>query len=376
MLRHILDFVIKVQFKIISIINKKYLAYYLERCCLAMQKYSDYFVNYNVFPKKEKDVVHPLNVVLEKLPRLGIVIQGPLCENENFTIETVKLYKKIFQNSIIIVSTWSDSDEEQIKRLEAEKIVVLRNTKPSNAGILNINYQVHSSLCGLIEARKLGCEYVIKTRTDQRIYRKNLYEFLYALIKKFPVKKAFSSLEQNERIVVLQGTTNGSGALIPGFESDHFFFGHIDDIINFFETENMDLKISKDEFLCYKEASKNNLTVREFFSQFAPEVLLVKSYLNRNGVEFTNTAEQHITINKNYFIGLSWNELGLFWYKYDYFVRTNKLYGAFRIDDNEKKNMTYDLDFNNWFILHYYDSLNIQLIDDITKQSSSIFPNI
>ncbi len=42
----------------------------------------------------------------------AIAMQGPLLLKNNFTLETLKLYKKYFQNALIILSTWEGEDED------------------------------------------------------------------------------------------------------------------------------------------------------------------------------------------------------------------------------------------------------------------------
>lgn len=63
---------------------------------------------------------------------------------------------------VVIVSTWED-EKENIPDGEFIKIL---SPKPKVAGYSHRNYQRHSTARGLEKAKELGCEYVMKWRTD------------------------------------------------------------------------------------------------------------------------------------------------------------------------------------------------------------------
>ena len=106
--------------------------------------------------------------------------------------------KSTSRNTRIIVSTWDDESAIQLQRLRDEGVDVLENRKPGFAGISHINYQIVSSLAGIRRAARFGVEYVLKTRTDQRLYAPNIAEYLCNLLDVFPVAKGY---QQNKRII-------------------------------------------------------------------------------------------------------------------------------------------------------------------------------
>ena len=122
----------------------------------------------------------------------AVVIQGPLQSKDDFTLETVKIYKKIYPLSPIIVSTWHSESKKDLRDLERAGAVLVVSNKPINTGWGNIKLQVVSTESGLLCARELGCKYVAKTRTDWRMYRPSALQCLNSLLKidgYFPVRK-------------------------------------------------------------------------------------------------------------------------------------------------------------------------------------------
>lgn len=161
--------------------------------------------------------------------QLAIVIQGPITRENDFTLETVKIYKKHFSDAIIILSTWEDALPVIIKQFEKLGIPVLLNKKPDYAGISNINFQIVSSRNGIRKARELGAEYALKLRTDQRIYAPNVADYLYNITEVFPVREGYS---QKKRIVGM--SLNTFKYRMYGL-SDMLIYGHIDDMMLYWD---------------------------------------------------------------------------------------------------------------------------------------------
>ena len=131
------------------------------------------FLTYHVRPKYAKTVKTESDKTVFDFKRIGLVIQGPIAKKHDFTLESVRLYKRTFNHSVIILSTWEDEDRDYLSQFKAEGIEIILNKKPLTAGISNRNYQIVSSHAGLLRAKELGAEYGFKTRTDQRIYAVN-----------------------------------------------------------------------------------------------------------------------------------------------------------------------------------------------------------
>ena len=155
----------------------------------------------------------------------AIVIQGPIAYDNNYTVETFKLYRTIYPNAPIVVSTWKGEATNDFRReCKENSIVLLENEMPENRGAFNVNLQLESSLQGVKFIREhTSAKFVLKTRTDQRI---NRYDFLLHfknLLKTFPPKDD----KLHERIIFLSVNDLNQ---FPFYYQDYLSFGHVEDI--------------------------------------------------------------------------------------------------------------------------------------------------
>ena len=81
------------------------------------------YLTYHLRPKIFKDF--ELESTCEISEKFAVIIQGPIQENEEFLKQTVKIYKKIFKNSLIIVSTWESENKQFIEELRNENIHII-----------------------------------------------------------------------------------------------------------------------------------------------------------------------------------------------------------------------------------------------------------
>ena len=241
----------------------------------------------------------------KELPKLGVVIQGPLIRNANFTLETFKIYKQIFRSSKFdiqfIFSTWKGEDEEVLREIEKLGVIVLRNEKCA-PGNLNSNLQIVSSLNGLKVAKTLGCVYAIKTRSDQRMYETGIYEFLENFIKVFPLSSQVSSkIRLRSRLVFCSYNSYKHRLYGP---SDMFMFGDINDLIQYWS-------VDLDSYV-----PNNNLSPTEINKTQCLETYLCRSFLQKIGHEPKDTYQDSLYAYANYFGFVDQDSLGLFWPKY------------------------------------------------------------
>jgi len=167
-----------------------------------------------------------------------ILIQGQIVRDDQFTIETIKLYKRIFPSIPLVVATWEDEAREDLEEIAALGARVVLCKKPFNSGFLNFNFQRETTVRGLEAARETGADQVLKTRSDQRIYSRYAVVFLQALLSTFPAGKG---LPCNGRVFVLSTTTLTN---VPLHVCDMLQFGFIDDVCKFWSapahSENVD----------------------------------------------------------------------------------------------------------------------------------------
>lgn len=161
-------------------------------------------------------------------PRVAVVVQGPLVVDDDFTLETVRLYRRLFAPHPVIVSTWEGEPAPLVRAVRLAGAEVVQGPRPDDPGPLNVNLQLASTRTGIAKAREVGAEYVLKTRTDQRIYAPNVAEFLVNLVHAFPVAPGF---RQRHRVVSCGRSSQKFGLY---HVSDQLLFGHVDDITLYF----------------------------------------------------------------------------------------------------------------------------------------------
>lgn len=165
--------------------------------------------------------------------KIAIIIQGPFVLENHFTLETIRLYGKLFPSAKVILSTWETEDARELSLIGQEQnCIVLRNTPPDDPGVINVNYQCKSTINGIICAEELGYKYVAKTRSDWRMYEKGILRFMMHMLDNFPCNS--TQIQQNKRIIVMD-TCSGEISTIfyPYYYSDIFLFGDIEDMKNY-----------------------------------------------------------------------------------------------------------------------------------------------
>lgn len=238
--------------------------------------------------------------------RLGILIQGPTANNFKFVIESIKIYKKIFPKSIIVLSTWNDLSRMNIEIIKKLNVSVVINNYKKKFGYPPTDYQIETTYNGLIELKKKKVQDVIKLRTDTRIYKNNIYDYLINLQKNFSIKKKnIKFLKQ--RIVV-------SSLLTHKFRlfglSDLFLFGQINDLIKYF-----DKKYYLD-FLKEMKIKKLPLIIKS--TLIDGETFFCYRFLKENKFNFKFNIDGWISALKDLFIIIDHDQIDLFWKKYDW----------------------------------------------------------
>lgn len=271
-------------------------------------------------------------------PDFAIVIQGRSVVDNDFTLETIKLYNKSFNNPTIIISTHKGADlPETLAKLEQVGAKIIISPKP-NPGPFNINLQITSTVAGLKEAKRLGFEYAIKTRSDIRLYAVNISQFIYNLLKQFPIE---SGLRQKERLI---STNVFTLKYRPYSLSDMTVAGRVDDLLLYF-----DVPLDKRQSIKLGPQS----TVDDYFRERPGEIYLETEFLKKIGKQPTGTLEDSWQTFAKHFCVIDQQNLDSYWYKNDlYGCRENK----FLIYDEQPGK--HDLNFREWFNLYCkYDKL-------------------
>ncbi len=260
--------------------------------------------------------------------RIGVVIQGPIITHNDFTLETVKIYKKTFgEKTQLLISTWAGEDSLTIKKLRDLGVIVLENEKPKLPGIKNINFQIVSSRNGIQKAKSLGVNYILKTRTDQRMYAPNIPDFLSTLIETFPLTHSY---KQEKRIIAISLNTY---KYRPYSISDMTLFGTTHDMELYFSPEE-DTRTTP-HFHNIKSWSEDRLC----------EVYLSTTYLEKIGRKLTFTLEDSWKVFAEHFCIIDSQMIDIFWYKYEYWKEYHDLTYETMKNDQE-------LNFREWLLLY------------------------
>ncbi|MCR5083219.1 MAG: WavE lipopolysaccharide synthesis family protein [Parasporobacterium sp.] len=273
----------------------------LEEKCGDLTKTSNYFVTYNLLDdssiddvmlrkKSESAIIREKNYN-EANKITAIIVQGPIIYKGDFTYITLKMYKLIFPDATIILSTWkSEEQNEGFERFKKLGIDIVLSDTPEMKGVLNLNFQLISTNAGLKRAKELGLEYALKTRTDFRIYAEDAISYVNNLTRRFPSKTPAKA-----RITVLPPIAD-----VPYYIPDFIFYGTVDDL----------LEMWTDETLFPNESINEN-----------PEMKLISRYLKKIGCYIESPMEdisKYMDLISKVFIVVDESAYKYVWDKYTY----------------------------------------------------------
>ena len=293
------------------------------------------YLTYHLRPKKAENFNLESTCKIDE--KIAVIIQGPIQEKFDFLKNTLEIYKKIFKNSIIIISTWKSEDIERINTLKDENIYILFNDEPEKSQS-NIDHQIFSTNIALKFAINHNAKYSIKTRADVRLNKSNLETFFISLIKTFPVKT--NSLIKS-RIVV------------PSLITFKFRIFSLSDIVMFGETNDLlqyfDLELFRDGL---KKFDLNEKKLLKNETPVVAEIFLCARFMNKLDNSINWNLENWWDSLKNYFCIIDNSSLDLFWHKYDWnyeyrYIRTYSDKFARAIDFQDWLSL-YNNSENNW----------------------------
>lgn len=255
------------------------------------------YITFHTRPKCSTKVFIDIETVASDYSAYAIVVQGPVMKKDNFTLETVLLYKKYFPNSLIVLSTWEGEDEYCVEQAKRACVEVILNKKPQDTGPINVNLQIVSSGSGVKRAVETNRKYTLKTRTDQRFYNCGSLSFLSNLIKFFPI--GGSGSVQKGRLVGI--SINNSKKKLYHFP-DQFVFGYTEDVLLYFGAGMAFSNITLD-FL-------------EPHAPFTAEGYLLAEFLKKVGYKIECTYADYMKVLAKHCIIVDAASLDLYWHKY------------------------------------------------------------
>ena len=311
----------------------------------AVEDKSNCYVTYNLVPKCANEQNDWLYYASVNSKEHCIVIQGPIAKENDFTLETVKYYGKIYPNVLVIVSTWENEDKQYLKQFESEKnCKVVLNKPPTNPGTGNVNYQILSSLGGVKEAEQYEKKYVLKTRSDMRITAVGVLEILQQYISEYAVADVLRE-KQKQRLVFFNAFL-----FHPYHASDFFCFGTTQDIIDYYDVE---LNQGKRENNMADKMIANQWSYRDLYNNPNGEnEICIKYFRKKNGSTKCDLNEWWSVLSQSV-VSLPLSILKPIWIKYDYNHEESNFYITFRrkLMGGDKIDNT-KVDFSMWLDMY------------------------
>lgn len=241
---------------------------------------------------------HGLNTDAASLSAdFAIVIQGPLLHESNFTLESVRLYRRLYPYAGIIVSTWEEEPDTAIIAFEQAGAIVLRNAKPSKSGPSNINMQICSALAGIRYAEQQGYRYALKTRSDFRIYSPSFLVNALSLLDAFPLH---GNSRQKARLLAFSDIVKYMPYCVP----DKNMFGTVADMLDYWSPP-------------YDERTDSPPDALMDLARFGvAESYLLCNYMKVLGRRIEWTQSDSWAIFRDHFVFMDQSAADIYWHKY------------------------------------------------------------
>ena len=311
----------------------------LRSIVVKLNETSDEYTTYRGRPKAAADS-HTWAEAEVQPEAAAVVMQGPPYEPDDFTIETLKLYARQMPKAQLILSTWNDTPEEILAPIRALGVDVVLSDKPSTPGIFNINMQLASARAGVRRAAEQGAEWILKTRTDQRLSHESFMSVLISMAKSFPVASGY---KQRFRVI---GVGQGSLKYAPYHITDQTIFGHAEDMLAYW-----DIPLKDDELPASwpkdLEEVYHQVPVGELCKLGAAESRLASGFLERVGRPLSWTLVDHWEALRDHFCFVEHSMVELYWVK----AQTYTL-GKEHARDLEHITNRKEIGFAEWMLLY------------------------
>lgn len=348
--KNVIDAILRAWIKLpLAVMNRvapKYAGlYFVKAVGESVEKVLPYFVSFNFRPKLASDFLSR-EVKSPHAGEFAIIMQGPLVLKDHFTLETVRLYGKLFPGVSVIISTWDTEDQDYVSILKMEpNCEVILNPMPCHSGFMNGNYQMCSTVAGIKRAKEMGKTFVFKTRCDYRFTKRGLLEYMRQLLMDYPCGCTLT--KQKYRIVMTSGRHDDM--FRPFYVGDQFNFGFIDDMLNFWDHPMAEVDCTLDDFdKIRKREHYSWKKEREYCS------ILTKRFVKKmSGEELEISVENYWNFARDYLIFLSAKDADAFWCKYDERFEENMYVGEYYRNDSLDTCYAYNWNFSSWCNLYH-----------------------
>lgn len=286
---------------------------------------------------------YPINVLINHVCRhhfpiyeikdTAIVMQGPIRYEDDFTIETLYRYRRIYPHTPIVVSTWKNEVTPEFRwKTDIIEVDILENEYPEKIDKYNTNYQLISSYEGMkYVENKYNVNFALKCRTDQRFYLTEFLPYFKSEMKLFPLKQK-GTVE--ERIVF--GGVFSSMLSYPFRISDFWSYGKINDLIKLYSApcpENKDvdahkkiwedMHIENEQIIDRLSKEERNKLAKEHEHLLDSEAYIIRSFYENHilgrklEVDVDDLYMHYWNFIKNYTIIENPDTLAFYWPKYN-----------------------------------------------------------
>jgi len=272
-------------------------------------------------------------------PRAAVVMQGPPFAPGDFTLETLRLYVRNMPGCNLILSTWNDTDPRFLAAVRDIGVNVVLSAKPDNPGLFNINMQLVSAGAGVQRAVADGAEWVLKTRTDQRLYNPNVLPFLAAVAQGFPVADGTA---QRHRII---GVGHGSLKYAPYHVTDQTVFGHADDMLAYW-TPPLRMDQAPGHWPKDLLSIFNRTPIGELCRLGAAESYIASQFLLRMGRKLDWTLVDSWAAYRDHFAFVDYAATDFFWIKAQEYTQREMNLSYHAVSNR------HEMGFRDWLLLH------------------------
>lgn len=230
---------------------------------------------------------------------VSVVIQGPICTKDDFTLNSALNFIEAYPKSEIVISTWDDTPATILDRFREFGLKVITSSKPV-PGPQNINLQLMSTQKG-VSAVGTQSKYILKMRSDQRFdLDRDILSYFKSLLETYPVRS-----EILDARLISQGVQHLPSIKYP--ISDFFMFGTAKDMRIFWNT-SFDESSTKDKPIITEQS--------DFIKAELAEGYLVTQFFEAVGYKPRWTWECSDHFLSKYFCIVDQQTLGKFWLKY------------------------------------------------------------
>jgi len=260
---------------------------------------------------------------------LVIVMQGPLLQDNQFTLDTLRLYARMYPGVPLVLSTWEGESVAALHEAQIPGLHIVTSARPANPGPVNVNMQITSARAGVVHAvQALGATHVFKTRTDMRLYNPNAMLDMMSLLAHFPAGPATG---QQARLVLISDVVRYLHHAVP----DKHMLGTAADMLAFWGAP-LDERPS--------DALPAQPSIREHARQMLAEQYLLHHYLQKLNWPMRDTLADHFQVLADLFVVYDRSAADVYWPKYNQHLE-------YRFKHHGHTQMLEEFGFNDWLRL-------------------------